>query len=307
VLKKNCLCLAATLKRTSNVIVQIPGLQQKMDPTLNPLEYAQYGLVPRCSAFKLIAKNYDLIAKLPPGSRAIDVGCGTGEATLLLQYFSNLKEIFGLDFSQPMLDVAREKTQDPRVKFCKGNMENSLEYPTGKFDLITANAVLMFSNDQVKLLNTLSDKLESGSYLMASMVWAGAVGSPIYDLSKFIINCKWASKFDQSALRMPKTLIGNPWVTLNEDKGAFYQREYLDKTDLTVIECKCESMKTYFTENMLKGQTAVLAAPAAHDHVSDVEFEEYLNAAYDVFKAACEKVGDMFCVNTEMITFVAKK
>lgn len=62
-----------------------------MDPTLNAEQYGAHALIPRTAAFMMIAKNYDRIAQLPPGSRVIDIGCGTGEVTWLLSYFSNLK------------------------------------------------------------------------------------------------------------------------------------------------------------------------------------------------------------------------
>src|ERR1051325_10657598 len=51
------------------------------------------------------------LAHLGPGARALDVCCGTGDLALALsETVGSGGEVIGLDFSEPMLDLARVKT-----------------------------------------------------------------------------------------------------------------------------------------------------------------------------------------------------
>src|SRR5579862_6299754 len=85
--------------------------------------------------FASIARRYDLIndiqsfglhrgwkrrivrlAQIHPGDRALDLCCGTGDIALALARQG--ADVTGLDFSEPMLEVAREKSkaQSPKSK-----------------------------------------------------------------------------------------------------------------------------------------------------------------------------------------------
>jgi demethylmenaquinone methyltransferase / 2-methoxy-6-polyprenyl-1,4-benzoquinol methylase len=67
------------------------------------------------------------LAALGPGERALDVATGTGDlAVALKQRVGPSGEVVGLDFSEPMLELAREKAPD--VRFEAGN---ALELPYG--------------------------------------------------------------------------------------------------------------------------------------------------------------------------------
>jgi demethylmenaquinone methyltransferase / 2-methoxy-6-polyprenyl-1,4-benzoquinol methylase len=75
------------------------------------------------------------LARLPPGGRALDVGCGTGDLAIELKRRVGPEgEVFGLDFSERMLEIARDKAPD--VRFEAGNALE-LPYPDGDFDAVT--------------------------------------------------------------------------------------------------------------------------------------------------------------------------
>lgn len=107
--------------------------------------------------FGLVAPRYDLmndlqsfglhrrwknhlvnLAKVQPGERALDVCCGTGDLALTLA--GRGANVVGLDFSEPMLIVARTKAQklksNAAVRFVQGDALN-IPFPDAAFDLIT--------------------------------------------------------------------------------------------------------------------------------------------------------------------------
>jgi demethylmenaquinone methyltransferase / 2-methoxy-6-polyprenyl-1,4-benzoquinol methylase len=77
-------------------------------------------------------------AELQPGDAALDVCCGTGDLALeLAERVGPEGTVIGCDFSEPMLDLAREKARPAgRVRF---EWADALElpYPDGRFDAVT--------------------------------------------------------------------------------------------------------------------------------------------------------------------------
>ena len=70
--------------------------------------------------------------------RVLDLACGTGDlAITIAQLAKSDIEITGLDFSQPMLDIARQKAKDAgqNIKFISGDAVN-LPFPEGHFDCV---------------------------------------------------------------------------------------------------------------------------------------------------------------------------
>jgi demethylmenaquinone methyltransferase/2-methoxy-6-polyprenyl-1,4-benzoquinol methylase len=75
------------------------------------------------------------LAGVGPGARALDVATGTGDLAIeLKRRVGPSGEVTGLDFSERMLELAREKAGD--VRFEAGNALE-LPYPDGSFDAVT--------------------------------------------------------------------------------------------------------------------------------------------------------------------------
>ena len=72
------------------------------------------------------------LARVGPGSRALDVATGTGD--LAIELARRGAEVTGLDFSEPMLELARGKA--PGVDWVRGNAL-ALPYGDGEFDAVT--------------------------------------------------------------------------------------------------------------------------------------------------------------------------
>jgi demethylmenaquinone methyltransferase / 2-methoxy-6-polyprenyl-1,4-benzoquinol methylase len=72
------------------------------------------------------------LARVGPGSRALDVATGTGD--LAIELASRGADVVGSDFSEGMLDVARRKA--PGLTWEQGNAL-ALPYPDASFDAAT--------------------------------------------------------------------------------------------------------------------------------------------------------------------------
>jgi demethylmenaquinone methyltransferase / 2-methoxy-6-polyprenyl-1,4-benzoquinol methylase len=109
--------------------------------------------------FATIARRYDLIndiqsfglhrlwkrrviqlARPQPGERALDLCCGTGDLTLALA--KRGADVTGLDFSEAMLQVAKEKSarlaqrSETKIEFIRGDAQQ-IPFADGSFDVLT--------------------------------------------------------------------------------------------------------------------------------------------------------------------------
>ncbi|HYQ77477.1 MAG TPA: bifunctional demethylmenaquinone methyltransferase/2-methoxy-6-polyprenyl-1,4-benzoquinol methylase UbiE [Solirubrobacterales bacterium] len=77
---------------------------------------------------------------LAPGDAALDVCCGTGDLALeLARRVSPGGHVVGCDFSEPMLDLAREKAAERSVEGARFEWADALELPydAERFDAVT--------------------------------------------------------------------------------------------------------------------------------------------------------------------------
>jgi len=79
-------------------------------------------------------------AELRPGDSALDVCCGTGDLALeLARRVSPEGHVVGCDFSEPMLDLAREKAEAGGASGVRFEWADALHLPydAGRFDAVT--------------------------------------------------------------------------------------------------------------------------------------------------------------------------
>ncbi len=79
-------------------------------------------------------------ARLSPGDSALDVCCGTGDLSLeLAEKVGPGGHVVGCDFSEPMLDLAREKASARGASGVRFEWADalSLPYDAGRFDAVT--------------------------------------------------------------------------------------------------------------------------------------------------------------------------
>jgi demethylmenaquinone methyltransferase/2-methoxy-6-polyprenyl-1,4-benzoquinol methylase len=100
-----------------------------------------------------------------PGSRALDVCCGTADWTIVLaEAVGPTGDVTGLDFSQNMLNVGSDKVKDlglKQVKLVHGNAME-LPFPDNSFDYVTIGFGLRNVPDYLQVLKEMHRVVKPG-------------------------------------------------------------------------------------------------------------------------------------------------
>ncbi len=120
------------------------GLVTEVFDTIAP-SYDRMNLIMTWGMLPFWQKKVMSLTELPLGGRAIDLCCGTGEMTFqLAQRAGAFGEAIGVDFSEEMLDCARQKQVAlgiPHVQFVQGDAL-AIPQPNNAFDAATSGFAL---------------------------------------------------------------------------------------------------------------------------------------------------------------------
>jgi demethylmenaquinone methyltransferase / 2-methoxy-6-polyprenyl-1,4-benzoquinol methylase len=107
--------------------------------------------------------------ELRAGESALDVCCGTGDLTLeLARRVAPGGRVIGCDFSEPMLDLAREKASERNTEAVRFEWADALQLPydAGRFDAVTVGFGVRNLADLDRGLRELSRVLRPGGRLV---------------------------------------------------------------------------------------------------------------------------------------------
>jgi ubiquinone/menaquinone biosynthesis C-methylase UbiE len=138
-----------------------------------------------------------------PNSSILDVGCGGGKAVQELTRISLSGKVYGIDYSEEMVQLARKINK----KFIeKGHVEimhgsvSSLPFTDGMFNLVTAFEAYYFWPDLINDLKEIKRVLKPGGTLL--------IANEVYKHEKFEKrNSKWA-KWGDMMLHTPEEYRG---------------------------------------------------------------------------------------------------
>jgi SAM-dependent methyltransferase len=90
-----------------------------------------------------LAKRFAAFARLAPGERVLDEGCGTGSLLFQMAVVSERPVVTGIDVSPLYVDAARARIGDTAVNVAEGDA-CALDFPDGAFDRVLSQLVLQF-------------------------------------------------------------------------------------------------------------------------------------------------------------------
>ena len=108
-------------------------------------------------------------AELSPGDAVLDVCCGTGDLAFELgRRVSPHGSVTGCDFSEPMLDLAREKAAQRGITGVRFEWADALQLPydSGRFDAVTVGFGIRNFADHDRGLREMTRVLRPGGRLV---------------------------------------------------------------------------------------------------------------------------------------------
>lgn len=101
-----------------------------------------------------------------PGERVLDIGCGCGHTTLALaEAASPNGEVLGVDISDPMLAVARQRAAgNPAIRFMEVDAQTA-DLPSGAFDAAYSRFGVMFFADPTAAFANIRRAVRAGGRL----------------------------------------------------------------------------------------------------------------------------------------------
>jgi demethylmenaquinone methyltransferase/2-methoxy-6-polyprenyl-1,4-benzoquinol methylase/phosphoethanolamine N-methyltransferase len=90
-------------------------------------------------------------ALIQPGDGVLDVGCGTGEVTLLAKIYAKDGKVYGIDPAPEMISVARRKAAQKKltIDFRVGVIE-ALPFPNESIDVVTSSLMMHHLPENLK-------------------------------------------------------------------------------------------------------------------------------------------------------------
>lgn len=124
--------------------------------------YDRYADIQKLSALKLLK---DLDGKV--FRKILEIGCGTGNYTLLLKNKFRQAKFKAIDISGKMIEVAREKLNDNQIDFITADAETvNIDE---NFDCITSNACFQWFDDLGKTLEKYTHLLNKDGTILFSI------------------------------------------------------------------------------------------------------------------------------------------
>jgi SAM-dependent methyltransferase len=123
---------------------------------------------------RLVARELLGWLAVPPGSCWLDVGCGTGALAETILALAAPSKVVGIDPSPAYVTFARDRLNDPRVRFDVGDAQ-ALQASSAIFDAVVAGLVLNFIPEPGRAVSEMARVARPGG-IVAAYVWDYAEG-----------------------------------------------------------------------------------------------------------------------------------
>ncbi|HEY8350332.1 MAG TPA: class I SAM-dependent methyltransferase [Clostridia bacterium] len=163
---------------------------------------------------------------LPPlnNKRILDLGCSTGRYSFLFEK-ENPLSVVGVDISENMLDIAKEKARlrGSKVRFIKADISDPDIFANGKYDFIFSSTTFHYIEDIKSLFLNISNALDDNGVCIVSLM------HPVYTAQypadkngEFPSDDEWVVRY----LDKSKRAYIQPWIEYNDDIENFLSTSY---------------------------------------------------------------------------------
>ena len=149
------------------------------------------------------------------GKAVLDLGCGTGIFTFLLEQFAPA-ELVGLDLSEGMLEIAREKArkQGSMAQFVQGDASHASERLGRRFDLVFSSTMTHYIADLDGLFADIARCLQPDGRCILSVIHpVYSAQYPIGRGDRFPEDDEWTVRYLD---RRERAYI-QPWIEYNDE------------------------------------------------------------------------------------------
>jgi SAM-dependent methyltransferase len=123
---------------------------------------------------RLVTREFLGWLAVPPGRSWLDVGCGTGALAESILALTAPSEVVGIDPSPVYVAFARDRMNDPRVRFDVGEAQ-ALQAAPATFDAVVSGLVLNFVPEPDRAVSEMVRVARPGG-IVAAYVWDYAEG-----------------------------------------------------------------------------------------------------------------------------------
>jgi SAM-dependent methyltransferase len=118
---------------------------------------------------RLVAREFIAWLQVPPGSRWLDVGSGSGALTETVLAEAEPESIEGVDTSEAFVAYAASRVTDPRASFAVADAQ-ALDRPDAAYDAVASSLVLNFLPDPARGAAEMRRVVRPGG-VVAGYVW----------------------------------------------------------------------------------------------------------------------------------------
>lgn len=188
------------------------------------LAYEQFNNAPDSYSYCI---EWPCIQQLLPelkGKKILDLGCGTGIFTFLLETYYPDK-IVGIDLSEEMLKLARAKAAEKRsrAKFLQGDVQKLTEIPDDTYDLVFSSTTTHYLTDLSAFFKTIHKAMkQDGSCILSVIHPVYSAQYPIEHGDTFPTEEEWSVRY----LDKRRRAYIQPWIEYNDDFENHLSRSY---------------------------------------------------------------------------------
>jgi len=115
-------------------------------------------------------KEVKFIGRFVKKGRILDLGCGTGR--LLLPLYKQGYEVYGMDISKKMIEIARKKIEGLPITLVVGDFSKKIPFPDNFFDcIISMHSSLLHlkKSDRRRFSKEVERVLKNGGYIIIDL------------------------------------------------------------------------------------------------------------------------------------------